>query len=535
LEAIRLVVIQGPLNSLVASAAIAHAERQSPSGLRHVMLFGQTHAHDAAQLRAASVSCGAAIEWDRVLSGDGMREPRQLREAVGAGVRVAELWCMRNWQDLNELALRTFPDAYRVAYGDGLGVLDLKADSPYRFHAARLAIPQPETRHSLDGVDLDVVPREALLDTIEKVRAADPALRELDSGLAEFARGGVLVLPSWFTETGIATLRGEARQSRVSLEPFTRDPGSPILIKPHPRASAGQAALLARLLRRSGHQVRLISRRHGGRYPIELFSELATSVGCVQGLASSGAISLHYLYGSRVAVGAPASLILRTTNPREARPLIGACKYYESTLERLDRWDGASPMPPWPNLRPALPDKILGRIVRPWSWRPLRARRRDFEVSGPQPLPPALAGHVTARAAAPVWDPLSLATWWLVDGGARSAVLEALESAGPAPSSRLLAASAAAPRAAGGGAVVTVVAVAPPSHRPLWRVWLARRVGIAAPAGAELSAADVEDLLESELDVVARVPEPADFTHRGAPARGHVAFAARPRKDSRSA
>src|SRR6185312_5592666 len=107
--------------------------------------------------------------------------------------------------------------------------------------------------------------------------------------LASVARGGVLVMPSYLTEVRLARLVPELEHLERVLEPQAVN-GAAVVIKPHPRASLGQSAELARRLRQRGHRVRVLTRHDLALYPVELLEETAQAVRTVEPGISSASL-----------------------------------------------------------------------------------------------------------------------------------------------------------------------------------------------------------------------------------------------------
>jgi hypothetical protein len=547
-------VVQGPLHALAASAAILHLERAAP-GVDNVLVIGDLNVERHDELKEASITCGAAVDWTAVIDGLQIHEPAALRDAL-TGLAVCDVLLVRNWQPVNELALAAFPAARRVVLGDGLGVIDADRD-PARpqFQLALPVIAQPKSPDSLDGVPLEMVLRTELEGAVTAARERAPGLRDLDARLADFISGGVLVLLSWLTETMTATLRAEIAQAHTLVRRATGGSNRPVVIKPHPRASLGQATALARRLRASGHPVHVMTPGDYGLYPIELFERLARAAGSIVAPGSSSATSLMYLYGVRSDVELPRGLALRTLTPRHWTVYRSACIHTDRTLDCLARWDGRSPMPAWPPFRPAIWHKVLDRLMRPLAW----VRATDVPLRNPAPLPevvPAVLSDALGAGEGPALqihrDPTAGSIW--VGGRESDQSLPDPQPLGSAPGDGEPAVappedpvSRGARRLASrppGTLAALLAAVLPSSHVPGWRLALLRRTGAPVVAGATRSAEEIEELLEAHVDVVARIPEPSApwpqawwrrlrwRGRRGIPA-GCVAFVCRARGPSR--
>ncbi len=508
---VRLAVVQGPIQALTACAAIAHAERRWGAGYRNVLLFGGVLADDRsthyAVVREASLACVGAIEWAGLLELVKVPDVPSLRKAVATYGEVAEVICCRNWQPVNEIALSAFPKARRIVVGDGLGVIDTGlAPGEPRFHLALPIIPLPLTEDALAGTELEVVPRQRLLEMIAAARERTPGIRELDRTLAEFAHGGLLLLMNYMTEAYDATLRSEIGLSRYVARSARRGSGQPIVVKPHPRSSLGQAAALARLLRAEGHPVRIMGQFEFGHYPIELFECLIRAVDSIQAQGSTSALSIRYLYGVPAAANLPRRQVRRAVLPRQRRRFNWGLDEAARILDALNEWDGRSPV-----LVNTLPDfgfveRVAGRLTRPITWNPAGAWRRRTRPWRIPPLPEPVVRQLGDSHPQKLADSANGIVWLLGRRDRESADGIQLPDPSGSPRARVsdfLDRLSRAPGAHFGA----VVAVTPSTHAPGWQGWWRRLAGVAVVEGASMSAENFEDLLETKADVLLRLPE----------------------------
>jgi hypothetical protein len=508
---VRLVVVQGPVQALAACAAVRHAERLWGAGHTNVMLFGGILADDESAhyeiVRQAAVDCVGAIDWAAILEFIEVSDVQSLRSAVGKHGDVAEIVCGRNWQPVNETALSAFPDARRIVVGDGLGVIDtgLVPGQP-GFDVAMPVIPQPLNRDSLDETDLEVVPRDTLLEMIAVTRERSPRIRELDAALAEFAAGGILLLVNYLTESYLSTLKAEIDLALDGVREVARG-GDPIVIKPHPRSSLGQAAALARRLRAEGHAVRIMGQFEFGHYPIEVFEGLVRAVHSIQFQGSSSAISLSYLYGVRPAAALSDRRVQHALLPRERKRAAQGMREVMLTVKSLEHWDGRSPVPiVAPPLRVRFVERVMSRLTRPITWNPVGSWRRRGHPWRVPALPSAVLRHLADPNPIVVAD-RGAGVAWLLDR-AEPDVIDAMTvlaqdtSSTPAVLGRLDVLSRGSGAAAG-----AIVAVTQSTHAPGWMGWWRNLAGVHVVEGAQLSAEKFEDLLEVKADTILRLPE----------------------------
>jgi len=542
------------LQALAASAAVLHLEERAPSALRNILLIGDlVHWADDGtlltqryeRLKEATRACSAGVEWAATIDMRMIRSQEALRSELGSGVEVAEVLCVRDWglhTDL--LALEAFPSARRIVYGDGLGVIDVNRDPEKpRFDLALSAIPQPTTADVLKGMELMIVSRAVFLRALDAALSQNTSIKHADEQLAEFAEHGVLVLLGALSEEGLGTtLRGET-QMAYRLVKRSASEHCPIVIKPHPRASMGQAGALARLLRRAGHPVRIMGAEGYGNYPIELFERLARAVGTIENVYSSAGLSLRYLYGIRSSVGASQPLAFLTLAPYHVDDYLAKSLYYTCALARLETWDGCSPLPPPPAPKSSrwarfgrlrwrmrsVPTAEIPRRAAVWQKqrvpRPLRRRLGAAGTEGLSVIPDRAIGisWVVARSQrkAVALNPVPVDS----EEGVRDRILATLDHLASAQPDQVVGLHA---------------AVLPSSHAPAWRIPLLNRRGIPVAAEATLTAEELEELLEAKADVLVRIPEPAGWDRglgevlsdvpglRQKAHDGHVSFLLRP-------
>ena len=205
---VRLVLTQGPIQSITATAAVrrlASAGRQ----LEDVLVVGGLDASDE-RVIAATIRCAAGGEWSSVVT---VGDDDELDSALPDPGDVAEVLCVRNWQPFNVLLLSRYPNARKVSYGDGIGLIDV-TDAPGALAVgeAVVALPQIDRPGAADGLEVTIVPHAELLAVVDAVRDSIPDLTAHDSELAEAARGGLLILTANLTEARMSTPHGELRQ-----------------------------------------------------------------------------------------------------------------------------------------------------------------------------------------------------------------------------------------------------------------------------------------------------------------------------------
>ena len=283
----RLVITQGPVQSLVASAVTRFLEDQG-SHLQSILVAGG-FASESRSLVEATLACAAWGAWKGTLHVDDAVDGA-IDEGLPDPAEVEEVLCVRNWQAVNERLLDRYRDAHRIAYGDGLGVIDLvRAPGQPAVDEVVAPVPQVEREGALDGLAVRMVPAAYLHESIAAVRTAEPGLVSLDDEMARYAEGGVVALTGNLTEAGLTTYPRELAHFRGLIEIAASAP-SAIVVKGHPRATLAQATGLARLMRARGHQTRVLLHERYGSFPIETFPARIRSAATVQAGWSSAAV-----------------------------------------------------------------------------------------------------------------------------------------------------------------------------------------------------------------------------------------------------
>lgn len=516
----RLVITQGPMQSIVATAVVRHLDRSSR--LKNVLVIGGLDAERDAPLREATLVCAAGGRWKSVI--DLADQPiEELRLSARASLpppdQIEEIVCIRNWQPINEAVIGLYPAARKVVYGDGMGLIDSVGEEAWRRIDEIVApIPQLERRPYLGRIPVEIVARRDVADAIDAALERVPRLAAADAELARAVRGGTLVLGSNLTEAGVTTLPAELRLLRSLVG---RGPGSSrVVVKPHPRASLGQATRLVRMLRGDGHRATVFPAELA-HYPIELFKQLVAEADRIVAGWSSSAVSLQYLYGRKSETMLPARLALRTIYPHAVRRVRRSVAYTTNAVESVSRWRGSGPLASVPIDQPNRITRLIGVLVAgPFWWGVVRGQRQPHrsEATLAQALQPSPERAV-------VVDPAS-GTAWSVSDHAAEALRLAMPGAGDDPAQRvrtfldlLL--------AAGHADVELALDSALPTHLPLIRRRRLRRD--LAAASTALTAEQVEQLLEPRFEIAERDPE-LDTGGRRLERTAIVTFKLRPSK-----
>lgn len=489
--------------ALVASAAVRYLDERRGERLASVLLLGGHQSARATEVADAAALCASPMRWWRIVRTGDEDPVARLQADLGERPQVVEIYGMRAATDLMQAVLAAFPAARKITPGDGLGVYATgqRWDFP-RYDRVLAFIPQPHSPTESDAPEVEVVPRRYLVEAIEAVHRLHPALRQLDGELADFVRGGTIGMLGVATESQVSTLRQELRQSRIAIQRVTR-PRAPVLLKPHPRASLGQAATLARQLRAEGHAVRILPSAMQA-LPIEIFPQaIAAADGISLAGLGSTAITLKYLYDVDAchAEGIGPMTIL----PSGVRYARRYARYQKRLVAMLPGWDGEAIFPPFGDLRPSRALAALERRTVMWVALPTDGEGRPGLAAVPKAARRFL-GAPSGEDPIRIDDAVS-GLAWLLPPETNIAPLDGLGSAGPGVEERVRHfLTMLAGRITRSRFCVLAPATAP-SHWPGWQVRLLNRRLLRRFSAAPITAERLEELLDAGADVLVRAPE----------------------------
>lgn len=335
---VRVVVAQGPQQLLVATAALRHLRAvEGAVRARDIVLIGSFYSArgPSARMRAACREVAAAAGYAEVIDAEDLeaalradkasfdRLAARLRERFAADT-VDTIFLTRNGQALNELALAAAGDeARRICYGDGMGLvaLDRSYGEPVYnprgylpISEAWLTSPAEAEPGRFDRFNVVTVPAGSYPQLLQELCRDIPALRALKASLLATTKSAPITLATTGTLTEsqhTADVAAESDLFFTSGAPFIRG-GEMLLIKPHPRATRGQAELLA--ARFAGLGARTLVHGAGDEWPVEM---LGTILGIerVLGFGSSSSIMLAYQCRCPVQLGYDREAMQRLVRP----------------------------------------------------------------------------------------------------------------------------------------------------------------------------------------------------------------------------
>lgn len=373
----RIISGQGTLQLLTALSVLASREQAGePRASDHLVIcdvtpeFGRSIEHLARSLHqwsgvthlppARVGELGAQLAHVRASDGAYGPEPLAALRALLAVPRADELLLVRNWQLSNQLLIAAYPNAERIAYGDGIGYyfgpqvfLPARPQrSPVRDLLRRLGgqrlppappnLPSPPFHRGfmlLPEIFGDVPPmpvtvpeRHFILETIDRAAAVLPARQRLTLPVD---RPVVLFLPGNYAQAGWTSRRAEVAAYVERLRP-SADNGSLLLVKPHPRSTRRDLAALRAVLGRHYASVQILEPPQS-HMPIEvLIHSAAGNGGQIQAVGfTTAVISLAYLYGIPCRVGFGEAVLTRYFRRNRAQMLDNE-RQLQAILDRLE-------------------------------------------------------------------------------------------------------------------------------------------------------------------------------------------------------
>ncbi len=262
---------------------------------------------------------------------------------------------------------QAYPAARKICIGDALGLM-YSADFVASYHARPLAgrlrawlgrlarggaeplpalkpdvavlvLPVDTSGRSFAGVPLTCCPRDIFLAVLARCRENARALHTCIADLLARSAGNrrYLLLTENYAESGLVRADLEIEMYREIVLKYCQ-PGSAILIKPHPLDTADKVQKIGAALG-GDYDVVTIDPRFS-RYPIELWDKLLrdSTVVC----AAYPMLSLKYVYGIDVVQPMDEEMVERWVEPERRKWMRDSLRLYTQPLARLPGWDGRS-------------------------------------------------------------------------------------------------------------------------------------------------------------------------------------------------
>jgi len=294
---------------------------------------------------------------------------RKLQERLGAGFDEFYYCHDVNGQICRQLAA-LYPRARKVCIGDGFGMvyateflesyrraapLPLRARlgawlrglgspvpkplAPIRPDIAALVLPVDPSGGGLRRVALRVCGKQDFLDAIRACHANARDLQAYERELLARSEGRrrFLLLTETYAEAGFVTPENEIGMYCEIVRAHC-EPGSALIVKPHPLEAAGKPARIAAALG-AGYEVIAVDRRFA-RYPVEIWLELVRA--CKVMSMAYPVLSLKYAHGIDVVQPMDDAFIERWIEPAHRKWTRDSLQLYMEPLARLPHWDGRS-------------------------------------------------------------------------------------------------------------------------------------------------------------------------------------------------
>lgn len=394
----RIVSVQGPFNLL---AALSHlfSERSHDGSSRVkddiLVVHGVFAGEDTRSIHAIISDMARAWPWKKVVYLDEFEKrwvksgsvnsvdvQKSLHHEIGV-TAADELMIVRNWQDTNELLLKSFPAARKILYGDAFGQVDSYAGSRFEcMDEGRFLLPvryfpysREETVIETASLPYRVTPRHFVVDVIRTYLEISPEARSLHAAMARDAQKKLILLTKNAAESRVSSLETEISIYVEAVRRVTK-PGITVIIKPHPRESLRQSLLVQRALQELHgiHSEIVGAGSYLGHMPVEILCSGNNFHAVLAPLVSVTCRQLKYLYGIDSYEPLTDEMLARI-NPARGYHYLATDLVNRETVYRLDKWDGEEFIYEW-NPQGAEERKQLSRLGS-WNSQWPQLRRLD--------------------------------------------------------------------------------------------------------------------------------------------------------------
>lgn len=211
--------------------------------------------------------------------------------------------------------------------------------APLRPDIAAPVLPVDPSGRGLGKAGLVVCRKDAFAEAIRASHANAKPLREHMAGLLDRAgtRKRYLLLTENYADAGHV---GASREIEMYAEIVRKycEPGSAVIVKPHPLETPGKAEQIAGLLGGS-YAVEAVDARFA-RYPVEIWLELVTA--CTVLCMAYPMLSLKYAHNIDVVNPMDEAFVERWIEPAHRKWTRDSLRLYAEPLARLQGWDGRS-------------------------------------------------------------------------------------------------------------------------------------------------------------------------------------------------
>jgi hypothetical protein len=308
-------------------------------------------------------------EMSRIMRRKYSKSVHEIVSAIGEA-SFDEIFIARDFVGAGSaLILNAYPDATRIIYGDGLGLVGYESDffhrgiwsltamrsnfrafcrravlggpKRFKFDAAVLTIPIDWSGSYLWEMPLLVPDRVYSISVLKECIDRLPDLQSYCTGLVEESHDPHLFLLSTLSGAGLMSVKNEI-DLYVEIVRQAAPTGSTIFLKTHPRC---QEHILASVLKElePEYRVKVIDDPQFSRIPIELWVPLVTKCRIVTVLSSS-CILLSYFYGKETVFSLNESNIGRRFSPEWISYVTKLSTINRESSRGLKEWDGKSPL-----------------------------------------------------------------------------------------------------------------------------------------------------------------------------------------------
>jgi acetyltransferase-like isoleucine patch superfamily enzyme len=351
----RIITVQGGTQLITAISLLRYFQQQEGPAHKNILVhFGSFPAIETEMFFNQSIDL-IAKAWDfdechhlnHLLK---IKEPEKIRAALQQEFQnknVVEVLCGRNWQLPNEVLLKSFPLAKKIAYGESYGSVDFSFSKKHeKIDEVYLFLPvfysgiyfdyqkDPEKYHFINP--------NYIKQTFRDVFQASPSIHQHISEIEREVPEANIFLTSNFSHARVMTEEDEISESfRIIRENFSTK--IPVLIKTHPRNNENKQDVLCERLKEAGYEAQVIPLDNVFAYlPFDL---LCYQWNCNQiaSILTSSVLALSYFCKKKVILGfneQTASLLLSNLGDYYFELI----ELSNTILNKLQNWTPGSPI-----------------------------------------------------------------------------------------------------------------------------------------------------------------------------------------------
>ena len=299
----RLVAVQGTMELLHVLSILYHGslvpDNNSYDDYLLIYGIGLKNEHEK-NILITIQEMAKCWNWHAIINAHGienMSPGQEVYDLVGTD-HADEVLVVRNWQKSNEILLSSYNHGKCIAYGDAFGFYDCHVgDGFIKIDQAHMMLPIEWVKNSLQSVPITVIPKQTVIDVIDKCIYQSHILTEYCMSITKLNNAEkVLVLLANISEIELMSFHDEV-DTYVSLILESAYQEDEIFIKPHPREMNGQSVAIQEILKAKYgfSKVYILGNDILSKLPVEIYCRMLSFKKVITVLSTS-AVSLHYLY-----------------------------------------------------------------------------------------------------------------------------------------------------------------------------------------------------------------------------------------------